>query len=302
MTSRHPNHRPASSLPAEHRRTTVPVHVREWVEEATGSTVTRAVRLDGASSAAVHRLDLRDGSRLVIRRYVWRAYVEAEPDAPGREVDAIRYAKSHGLLAPELVAFDLQGRSIGDDVPVVLMTVRPGRPVAVPDLEKLAEAAAAVHAVDADRFGHEYFAWYEEEMMTPPPLTTRPELWERAIDRWRSLPQYRPTFIHRDLHPGNLLWSGHRLTGIVDWSAACRGPIGCDIAHCRANLRDLADPATADRFVDLYRSLTGFQLDPFWIMAGHLEHDHDHWTTQRLATDEPDLERALLALEDQRGR
>ncbi len=107
---------------------------------------------------------------------------------------------------------------------------------------------------------------------------------------------YRPAFIHRDFHPGNLLWSRRRLTGIVDWAAACRGPIGCDIAHCRANLRDLADPVTADRFVSIYSSLTGYQLDPFWVMAGHLEHDHDHWTKERLAVDEPDLERALRAL------
>ncbi len=90
-----------------------------------------------------------------------------------------------------------------------------------------------------------------------------------------------------------------RLTGIVDWSAACRGPIGCDIAHCRANLRDLADAETGDRFVAAYTAATGEALDPFWVMAGHLEHDHDHWTPGRLDVDEPDLERAVRAITDQ---
>jgi hypothetical protein len=33
-------------------------------------------------------------------------------------------------------------------------------------------------------------------------------------------------------------------------------------------------------------------------MAGHLEHDHAHWTSDRLAQDEPDLERALRQLVD----
>jgi Ser/Thr protein kinase RdoA (MazF antagonist) len=228
--------------------------------------------LDGASSAALHRLDLHDGSRVVVRRYVWHGYVEAEPDAPGREVDAVSYAASHGLAVPEVSACDLQGHEVGDGIPVILMTYLPGRPVAVPDLEALAEAAAAVHAVDPDGFGHEFLPWYEDEMVTPPPLTTRPALWEQAIDVWmRALPPNRPAFIHRDFHPGNVLWSQRRLSGIVDWASACRGPIGCDIAHCRANLRYLADPMTADRFVRTYTSLTGIELDPFWVVAGHLE-------------------------------
>jgi hypothetical protein len=61
--------------------------------------------------------------------------------------------------------------------------------------------------------------------------------------------------------PGNLLWESGELSGIVDWSAACRGP-------------------------------TGDELDPFSTLAGHLEHDYAHWTSERLAKDELDLERA----------
>jgi len=251
----------------------------------------------GASSVALHRLDLADGSRLVLRRYVWRALLEAEPDAPGREADALRVARRHGLPVPELVACDTAGDIVGDGLPVLLTTLLDGQPLAVPSLPRLAEAAACIHSIDADDLGHEYFPWYEEEMTTPPPLTGRPGLWGLAIELWRNaLPEYRPTFIHRDFHPGNLLWKRTRLTGIVDWPAACRGPIGCDIAHCRANLRDLAGPEVADQFVAAYTSTTGEEVDPFWVMAGHLEHSHDHWTRERLDLDEPDLEHALRAI------
>jgi Ser/Thr protein kinase RdoA (MazF antagonist) len=285
-----------SSLPVELRRTSVPDPVRVWVEHASGSSVVRVVRLPGASTTAVHRLDLADRSRLVLRRYVWRGYVEAEPEAPGREVDALRFAHRHGLLVPEVIAADTTGADVGDGVPVTLMTYVRGRALAVPDLHRLAETAASIHATNADDLGHDYFPWYEEEMTTPPPLTKQPELWEKAIDLWRrALPRYRPTFIHRDYHPGNVLWSRQRVTGVVDWSAACRGPIGCDLAHCRANLRDLAGPHAADEFLAAYRSITGETLDPFWIMAGHLEHDHKHWSRERLTMDEPDLARAVRA-------
>lgn len=290
MAARHPNHRPPSTLPAEIRDATVPRHVRAWIAATTGATVTDAVQLDGASSVALHRLELSDGTRLALRRYVWAPYIESEPDAPTREVDAIEFARRKGLPAPELIAHDLTGAEIGDGIPAVLMSLLLGEPIAVPDLDRLAEAAAAIHDVDASDLGHEYFPWYEDEMVTPPPLATQPELWERAIDLWHTArPTYRPTLIHRDFHPGNLLWSHGRLTGIVDWAGACRGPIGCDIAHCRANLRKLATPDVADSFVRAYRSLTGYELDPFWIMAGHLEHDHAHWTAEQIAADEGDL-------------
>jgi len=301
MVRRHPNQRALSSLPVELRRTAVPDHVRDWVQEATGSIIVRVIRLRGASSAALHRVDLADGSRLVLRRFVWRAYVQAEPEAPGREVDALRFAGQHGLAVPDLLASDITGEGVGDGIPLLLMTYLSGQPAAVPDLVRLAETAASIHAVNADDLGHDYFPWYEDEMITPPPLTRRRALWEHAIDLWRSaLPEYRPTFIHRDFHPGNLLWSRNRLTGVVDWAAACRGPIGCDVAHCRANLRDLAGGETADRFVTAYNSVTGEALDPFWVMAGHLEHSHNHWTPERLVVDEPDLENAVRSITDQR--
>ncbi len=96
------------------------------------------------------------------------------------------------------------------------------------------------------------------------------------------------------------MWSRGRVTGVVDWASACRGPTGCDIAHCRANLRRLAGPGTADSFVAAYIALTGDELNPFWVMAGHLEHSHAHWSEERLARDEPDLEVAVRALTGER--
>lgn len=263
-----------------------------------GAAVRRVTRLPGASSAAVHRLTLADGTSLVLRRYVWHGFLEAEPEAPAREVDALRFAHRHGLSVPEVLAADLTGADGGDGVPAILMTYRPGQPIAAPDLNRLAESAASIHAVNADSFGHEHFRWCEREMTSPPVLTTQPDLWERAIELWHgAVSTYRPTFIHRDFHPGNLLWSRGRLTSIVDWANACRGPVGCDVAHCRANLRDLAGPDAADAFVAAYESLTGTELHPYWVLAGHLEHSPSHWTTARLAADEPDLAAAVRSLE-----
>ena len=42
--------------------------------------------------------------------------------------------------------------------------------------------------------------------------------------------------VHRDYHPGNVLWRRSKISGVVDWQAACTGPAVADVAHCRVNL------------------------------------------------------------------
>jgi Ser/Thr protein kinase RdoA (MazF antagonist) len=195
---------------------------------------------------------------------------------------------------PEVVAADTTGEVIGDGVPALLMTFRPGRAIAVPDLHRLAETAAHIHAINADDLGHEYFPWYADTTTAPPPLSARPAIWERALDLWHNhMPPYRPVFIHRDYHPGNVLWSRGRVSGIVDWANACRGPWGCDIAHCRNNLIGLSGYDAADRFQRAYESITGETFDPFWELASVMEHGPSDWTEEHLAEQEPRLERAL---------
>lgn len=293
----HPNQRANASLPVELRRTTVPTSVRAWITSQTGSAVTGVRRLPGASSTAVHGVRLADGRRVVLRRYVWPGFLDNEPLAPVRELDALRFAAARALPVPDVIAADVDGSEVGDGVPVLLMSRLPGRATAVPDLDRLAEVAAAIHDVDADGLGHEYFPWYEDTTGAPPPGSHRPALWEEALALWRTaMPAYRPALIHRDFHPGNILWSRGQVSGVVDWPNACRGPRGCDIAHCRANLVRLAGPDAAERFTAAYEAITGKALNPFWELASILEHGPSYWTPVQLAESEPTLARAVSAL------
>jgi hypothetical protein len=79
--------------------------------------------------------------------------------------------------------------------------------------------------------------------------------------------------IHRDYHPTNVLWQDGRVSGIVDWVNACRGPANIDVAWCRGNLARLYGVDVADRFLEAYQVLAGsyFQYHPHWDLMGIIE-------------------------------
>ena len=295
VAQRHPNYREPSSLPAVLRRTTVPPAARAWVRRVTGADVVRWRRLPGASSSAVHALLLATGARFVLRRWTWRGVLDEEPVMPVRERDALTLAAERGLPVPRVAGADVTGDVVGDGVPALLMTVVGGRPVAVPDLTGLAETAAAIHEVTADGLPHEFFRWYADALAGPPRAATRPDLWERALElRESATPAYERRLVHRDYHPGNVLWARGRLTGVVDWPNACRGPWEIDVATCRSNLARLADRATADDFLRAYVAATGRDYHPYWDVSYLLENDAEHWTPVEVADAESMLERVLV--------
>ena len=50
----------------------------------------------------------------------------------------------------------------------------------------------------------------------------------------------------------------------MDWTNACHGGPGVDLAHCRLNLTSLYGPDVADLFLEHYIQLTGYTWEPYW--------------------------------------
>ncbi len=95
-------------------------------------------------------------------------------------------------------------------------------------------------------------------------LPGRVDWWPRDLDGWlgRLAGLLPPIHAACDFHPGNVLWRGGRVTGVVDWASASIGPACVDVGHCRGNLfghgLDLAG-----RFTAIWEERSGASYHPW---------------------------------------
>ena len=248
-----------------------------------------AVRPLASAWLANHALDIADGAgalhRVVLRRWARPGWDQEDPDFnAAREAAILELLAPTPVPAPALVAADPDGAAC--DVPALLETLLPGGP---PDLqgdldrvlEGLAAALPEIHAVAVPGTGGggagargvpAYRRFYDPERLAPPAWSARPGLWARAFQVAAGPPPpHRPCFIHRDYHPGNTLWRGPQLVGVVDWIGGSWGPPSVDLGHMRLNLVWELGPAAADRFLAAHQALTGADHHPFWDLAAAVD-------------------------------
>lgn len=249
---------------------------RAWVAKQLGNgrTVTDSRLLSGGWSSQMRRLTLDDGTALVQRTFVKPFFRHHGPGLLAREASVLaQLAGQEGIPAPGLVAVDATAEHC--DHPTLLMSALPGRVrVDEADLDRRLDLLAAqlvrVHGVVPDTRPRPYQAWTSPERVRTP----AGPLWERAVDVIRrDPPPYEGCFLHRDFHPGNVLFTGAgaelRISGVVDWVETSWGPADLDVAHCSTALALLHGPAYGLDFRERYEAHGGRDLadDP----------DHLYW-------------------------
>ncbi|MEV6498034.1 alpha/beta fold hydrolase [Streptomyces prunicolor] len=260
---------------------------RTWVAKQLGDG--RAVAdmrpLYGGWSSQMRRLSLDDGTDLVQRTFVKPFFRHHGPGLLAREASVLALlAGQEGVPAPELVAVDATAEHC--DHPTLLMSALPGRVrVDADDLDRRLDLLAAqlvrVHGVVPDERPRTYQAWTSAERVRTPDGA----LWERAVDVIRrDPPPYEGRFLHRDFHPGNVLFTGAgpelRITGVVDWVETSWGPADLDVAHCSTALALLHGPEHGLHFRERYEVHGGGQLadDPdhlYWRLLDALHYCPD---------------------------
>jgi aminoglycoside phosphotransferase (APT) family kinase protein len=243
-----------------------------WVASAAAVTVERWTVMRGGTSSAMYALDVAGAARttLVLRCHVRPDLKDEAPSTVVREAAALRTVASIDVPTPELVAQDATGAEAG--VPAVLMTRLPGRVVWDPSararwLARLAGVLPALHGAGTDDVDLGRYANYAQTSYEPPAWATSRPVWERAVEIFHG-PVLDPErcFVHRDFHPGNVLWHRGRVSGVVDWASACLGPPSVDIGHCRANLLGY-DPELAALYTRLAEGATGRPFHPWADIA-----------------------------------
>ncbi len=166
-------------------------------------------------------------------------------------------------------------------------------------LRRLAELLPTIHAAPLPPPGAlKSFAPYPQASYRPPAWTRHPEVWELAAEIYHGpAPSLPAVLLHRDFHPGNVLWRRGKVSGVVDWQGACTGPSVADVAHCRVNLLTFGTD-TAQRFTDLWQQAAGATYHP-WAdvvtIVGFLDDLRDDWGSERLLVEDM-LARAVADL------
>jgi aminoglycoside phosphotransferase (APT) family kinase protein len=253
-----------------------PETVLGWVRDVVGGRIT-SIRSMGVGATTLHAIDAGDPPRrLVVRRFHDERRLRTDPwYVPANEAAVLELLDDTEVPAPRLLAADPYGRLC--DVPALLTTRVPGRPAARPwDMDRflgaMAQALARIHEVPLDTALPPYAPYYDPAVYgerRPPEWSGSPELWERVFETLAgSEPEAPSGFIHRDFHPGQTLWSGDRLTGIVDWTTGSRGPYAVDLARMRLNLALDYGIDVAGRFHTVYVAATGQDVrHPYWDLT-----------------------------------
>ncbi|MFF7525064.1 alpha/beta fold hydrolase [Streptomyces pseudovenezuelae] len=240
---------------------------RGWVAKQLpeGRSVVDSGCLSGGWSSQMRRLELDDGTELVLRSFVKPFFRRHAPGLLGREASVLALlADVEGVPAPAPVAVDASGEHC--DHPSLLMSRLPGGVrVDEEDLDRRLDLLAAqlvrIHQVVPEERPRTYQAWAWPEKVRG----VRGPLWERAVDVIRQdPPPYEGCFLHRDFHPGNVLFTGAgaelRISGVVDWVETSWGPADLDVAHCSTALALLHGPAHGLAFRQRYEAHGGRRL------------------------------------------
>ncbi|MER6245460.1 phosphotransferase family protein [Streptomyces griseorubiginosus] len=271
----------------------------DWVGRQlnAGERIVGTEALHGGITAEMRRLTVAapDGGirHLVLRTFVEPSFVDHAEEMLNREADALALLAGTGVTAPGPVAVDPTAAHC--EYPSLLMTHLVGRTVLEDEglevrVPVLARQLVAIHAVRPAERPREYQAWATADEIVPVPGADA-AVWSAAIDVIRKpAPPYEGRFLHRDFHPGNVLFEvepagpvgsagaaalsglvssapsapthplapvGPRVTGVVDWVQNSWGPADLDVAHCSTNLALLHGPAWGLRFAEAYEEAGG---------------------------------------------
>lgn len=243
-----------------------PATVLAWAMQQAGFTETpTCAPLPGSSGGGVWLLQTPAES--LVLKLAASAASGGDERLIGREARVLQALAPLELPVPRLLAVDANGNEAG--AAAMLMTRAPGELLQGHDALRAAIPAMATALLHCQRrsrhllAGRRWQPWQPASGYRVPSWSTREALWNRAI-RVATGFQAPPcnAFIHRDPHPANLLFEQDRVSAILDWAHAGRGPAGVDGARMALNLCCLLGMEAASHFRSAFEAELGSRQDP----------------------------------------
>ena len=231
-----------------------------WAAEVVGP-VADVRALEGGRTSTMLAITPRDGEPAVLRLMTVEPWRTHGAELTTRERETQRLLADTPVPAPRSLALDAAGERCGHPAHLMTLAPRTARARAGPTTSRsglLADLLASVHALEPRDDVRLFQSWAWEAKYVVPPWASDPGPWREAFALLRTpVPAYEPTFLHRDFGPHNVLWSGGRVTGLVDWVETSVGPAWLDVAHGSTNLALRHGSEVADAFAAAYVERTG---------------------------------------------
>jgi aminoglycoside phosphotransferase len=248
--------------------------LRDWIEATTGARVVFAARHYAGASREAWSLEVADGDQ---RRSLFLLKDKGDGGGSIRDAAVLRVLRGTRVPVPEVVG-------LSDEPTMLLLERIPGRSdfpgvddeaEREPTARHLMELTAALHGLDAQSFEIPHLSWpknaedcartsLDQAKGALEALGESADPFFHFALAWleANIPknETRLCLVHSDMGPGNFLYSGGRVTGIVDWEVAHYGDPMEDLAAI--GVRDMATPIgdLATRFEE-YEAASGTIVD-----------------------------------------
>lgn len=243
-------------------------------------------QLEGGVSAQVTALEVERANGQTTK-WIVRQHGEVDfnhnPDVAADEFKLLQILKSESVLVPEPLLLDQSAEIFSK--PYLVMEYVAGKPDFAPiDLPRFIAQIALhltkIHRLDSSKWDLSFLPDKTQEIASK--LANRPALLDDSLDepRLRSalekvwpLPECnRPSLLHGDFWPGNILWRNDQLVAVIDWEDAEFGDPLSDVANCRLELLWAFGLDAMNDFTNHYKSITSydFTMLPYWDMVAAL--------------------------------
>lgn len=206
---------------------------------------------------------------LVLKVYNNTLWLRREPYIPRNEAKVLSFLAEERIRSPKFLGL------YKGNTPTLLMSKLKGQPYFNSNLSQRELTLAAdylfkIHSLDVSKYVKKlnpyrphYFDF--QEYITIPKWTRKKIEWKKAIEIYFSRTDFSGRhLVHRDYHPGNILYHENNISGIVDWATSCAGNPLADLGHMRFNLFLDQGKYQAEFFSESYLNKAGLDYNYIW--------------------------------------